>query len=506
MLARTYTATIRGLTPIKIEVEVVSTRGTPNLIIIGLPGRAVEEAKERITAALLKCGIRIRSRRTIVNLAPADISKNDSVFELAIAVGMMKMYGEIKINTAHTIFFGELSLNGELKPIRGALPLVLAAQQMGFKKIVLPAQNATEVAMVQQLTIHPLQHLQEFINYARGQASLPILTPRQLDLSQAAAERLDYADIHGQVGAKRALEIAAAGGHNLLMIGPPGAGKSLLAKTLPTILPPLTTAEALEINSIYSIAGLNNQQFLTHRPFRAPHHTISKAGLVGGGPRLLPGELSLSHRGVLFMDELTEFSSPLLETLRQPLEDSQITITRAAGSQTFPAAFTLVSAANPCRCGWYGSAAHACRCSPFQLQQYQQKLSGPILDRIDLIINIKPISLQQLTLSSATAQSSSSESSAVIRTRVIAARNMQTLALAKTGVLTNAELSSKQCRQLLKLVPAAHKLLIKAAAELQLSARSYYKVMKVSQTIAQLAGEKLIQTDHLAEALQYRAR
>ncbi len=499
MLTRTFTATISGLKPIKIEVEVDSNRGTPNLIIIGLPTKAVEESKERITSALMNCGIRIRSKRTIVNLAPADIRKSSPSFELAIAVGMLKMYGEIEIDTTQTIFFGELSLDGDLKPIKGALPLIIAARDMGFKKAILPAANMEEISTISGIIIHPLNNLREYLNFIKNNQPLPILAPKKFKAEQISTSSLDFKNIYGQDSAKRALEIAAAGGHNVLLIGPPGAGKSILAKTIISILPPLSEAEAIEVTTIYSVYSKKLTGLITTRPFRNPHHTTSYVGLLGGGRYLRPGEVSLAHRGVLFLDEFTEFDRYVLESLRQPIEDRKITIIRARGSTTYPAAFTLIAAANPCPCGWYGSKQKICRCSQFSLDQYQKKFSGPLLDRIDLFIRVKPVDINQLANSTTDQLSSAS-----MRRRVIAAKEIQASFLQQFNCFSNSELSTRHIKQRVKMTKSSRNLLNTAISRLNLTARSYFRLIRVAQTIAHLDQKYKIQKHHLAEALQYR--
>lgn len=487
MLAKTFSATTFGLEPIKIEVEVDGTTGTPNLIIIGLPNKAVDEAKERITSALINCDIRIRSKRTVVNLAPADLKKTSSGLELAIAVGMLKMYGEISIQTDDTIFFGELSLDGAIKPIKGALLLTLAAKQMGFKKIVLPAANAGEVSIISGIKIYPIAHLRDYIKFAREKTPLPILAPQKFNPKLLSTD-LDFRDILGQVAAKRALEIAAAGGHNVLLIGPPGAGKSMMAKAMISIMPDLTEAEVIEITNIYSICGLTDQGLILARPFRSPHHTTSQAGLIGGGVNLKPGEISLSHRGILFLDEFPEFPRYSLEALRQPLEDGVITIARASGSAHYPAVFTLVAAANPCPCGFYGSLKKRCVCTPPMIANYHKKISGPILDRIDLHLLVKEVEIKDLSQT----PDRSSEGSAQIKTRVVEARKKQLQRLRDLPYLTNSQLPSQMVKKLCHLTIEAQQFLTVAAGKLNLSARSYFKVIKVAQTIADLAGQDQI--------------
>lgn len=499
MLVKTFTATMDGLNVVPIDVEIDANQGQPNLVVIGLPSKTVDEAKERITSALRNCGIRIRSKRTIVNLAPADIKKDSSSLELAIAIGLLKLYGEINNQTDSTIFFGELSLNGEIKKIRGALPLVLKARELGYRHIIVPAANSKEVAIISEVAIHPLQHIQEYLNFARGNQTLPTLSVKPFTPESAHFET-DLADIYGQSQAKRALEIAAAGGHNLLMMGPPGAGKSMMARSIISILPPLTEAEAIEITAIYSIYGLAQDGMIRKRPFRSPHHTTSHTGLIGGGTNLRPGEISLAHHGVLFLDEFPEFFRNSIEALRQPLEDGFVSLSRASGSSTYPAAFTLIAAANPCPCGFHQSAKKACACSAHNLELYRRKMSGPILDRIDMKIRVPEVEIKSLTRQ----QITDIESSAQIRQRVILARQRQQLRLAELNCRLNAQLTSSQVKTFCQLAPDALAMLNQAAERMSLSARSYFKVIKVSQTIADLKNETIITKDCVSESIQYR--
>ena len=507
MLSRTYSAVVQGLQPVKIEVEVDCIVGTPQFLIIGLPTKEVDEAKERITAALLHCGIRLRAKRTIVNLAPADVRKTGSGLELAIAVGLLQQFADITISTEKTMFFGELSLDGAIKPIRGALPLVLAAKNMGFEHVVLPSANSAEVQTIAGITIHPMHHLAELIELLREQIPLPTLKHVPFVSLSREDPEVDLRDIVGQRVAKRTLEISAAGGHNALLVGPPGAGKSMLAQATAGILPPLSEDEATAITGIYSVAGLLTevQSFITTRPFRSPHHSTSLAGMTGGGVPLLPGEISLAHTGVLFLDELPEYSRICLEALRQPLEKRTITITRASGSFQFPAQFSLIGAANPCPCGYFGSSVRVCRCSRRERQSYTNRISGPLLDRIDLHVWTSETSITALQREQMSAVSTM-ESSAVVRERVARARARQHTRFLQNGltIASNAELTAKHIKSFCTVEPAGRRLLARAGQVLQLSARGYTRTIKVAQTIADLAQSDTITQEHVAEALQYR--
>jgi len=501
MMIKNKSATLQGLKATLIEVEADCCRGKPALTIIGLPEKAVEEAKERINNALASCDIRLKAKKTLVNLAPADLKKTGSNLELAIAMSLWELNCDHKYTQPGDIFFGELSLDGTLRSVRGALPLVHFARENGFQRVFLPACNQEEVKIIDGIQIYPVTTLGQLLDFFAQNKPIAPLTPQKY-LPGLAHTDTDFANIIGQKVAKRCLEIAAAGGHNLLLCGVPGAGKSLLAGAMSSILPPLTQEEALEITTIYSVCGMLGEDGVVRvRPCRSPHHTISAVGLAGGGVNLLPGEISLAHRGVLFLDELGEFRRDALEILRQPLETGTITIARATGHVAYPADVTLIAATNPCPCGYLGSRKRACTCSPPEIARYKRKLSGPILDRLDMQIFVPEVEINDLI-----SPHPQAESSSIVRARVIRARQRQQERWQSLGLLTNHQLSSHQIREHIPLTPGARQILEQASNRWQLSARSYFKLIKVARTIADLEPESVATlTDrHVGEALTYR--
>ncbi|HSP97708.1 MAG TPA: YifB family Mg chelatase-like AAA ATPase [Candidatus Dormibacteraeota bacterium] len=502
MLATVQSGALRGVDGLAVEVEVDLFGGSPGLAVVGLPEGAVKEGMFRVGAAVRNGGYKYPGgRRIVINLAPADLRKEGSAFDLPIAIGILAASGQLpREELAGYAILGELSLDGAVKAVRGALPIAAGARSRGLRGILLPAANAREAAVVEDLEVRPVRTLGEAVEFLRG--DLPI-APTRVDL-QAVFNRdgrhdADFADVRGQDGAKRALEVAAAGGHNVLMVGPPGAGKTMLAQRLGTILPPLTLEEAVEATRVHSVLGLmRGRSLIAARPFRAPHHTISDAGLIGGGSIPRPGEVSLAHRGVLFLDELPEFRKNVLEVLRQPLEERRITVARAAGSVSFPADIMLVAAMNPCPCGYLGDAQHRCSCTMQQIQRYRSRVSGPLLDRIDLHVEVCPVPYREL------AEARPGEGSAAVRARVHAARAAQLARFAGRRLFCNAQMNTADLRAAAAIDGAASQLLERAMHSLALSARAYTRILKVARTIADLAGADAIAAAHVAEAVQYR--